>query len=31
MPDRVSQQELTENIVVETTIIMLSSNEQDLT
>ena len=31
MPDRVSQSELTEQIIVETAIIMLSSNEQDLT
>ena len=31
MPESVSQSELTERVIVETAIIMLSSNKQDLT
>ena len=31
MPERVSQSELTERVIVETAIIMLSSSERDLT
>ena len=31
MPERVSQSELNERVIVETAIILLSSNEQDLT